>query len=539
MGRLLLCFALVCIGLVSASAARAAACPARTGSEIYANPTVTRPAGTAPTGVRFPAICAYPTLTEALAQASGGDRVIADGGTKSDPANFKKETFPLDVPTDVGLTTTDDPAEGGNGLSPAKYVIRFKTSTPGTAVELSSGAGFSGFTVKNFLLADGGALVACDDGSVGGSHVVLDATPNADGDVENGMALTGNCSAVFAYATMRGAHGAGLDLNSTGETTDFALSSFTDNGIGVNLDQATATMTEAKITSNDGDGIQMTDGHLTLQGISKVNGNGYGIEQYGGRLDVRGPDLTSPDSPRLQLNKNAGNGLIAWDGEFDGSDFAVSKNGSSGVQTNGDHVVKMHNVDISRNVGQGIWIVQGAGAEITGGNASGRLSRIRDNGIDGVHLGGVITGPEPARATVDNVDISGNLIGINIRERAAVPYTATLRDNDVHGNRKQGIFVKPADATFEGNMVHDNLGNQIQFHGGASGFAFEINTPGDDCATGVNSVDGYEARGVFGIFAQNQATVPVRHTQFEGGGTGLQDYSAQSGSTINLSDVCP
>ena len=67
---------------------------------------------------------------------------------------------------------------------------------------------------------------------------------------------------------------------------------------------------------------------------------------------------------------------------------------------------------------------------------------------------------------------------------------------------------------------------------------FERASPTDACDAGANAVYCYAAKGVFGIFAQGNSHVWVRHTQFEGGGTGLKDFSAQSGSQISVAQNC-
>jgi hypothetical protein len=87
---------------------------------------------------------------------------------------------------------------------------------------------------------------------------------------------------------------------------------------------------------------------------------------------------------------------------------------------------------------------------------------------------------------------------------------------------------------FAQNKVHNNALNQIVLAGGT----YYVNSPNDACDAGTNAVYCYAARSVFGIFAQDSASVFVEHVSFEGGGTGLRDFGAQSGSTISVTSNC-
>jgi hypothetical protein len=144
----------------------------------------------------------------------------------------------------------------------------------------------------------------------------------------------------------------------------------------------------------------------------------------------------------------------------------------------------------------------------------------------GLHVAGTCSGEFKS---LEIRDFGGT--GITLESGA----TASLLGNDVHSNLANGAFLHGQLSAFASNRLHDNSFNQLVFSGPR---AWSIDSGSGVCDASVNAVYCYTAKGVFGIFAQDGAQVTVQHTSFEGGGTGLKDYSAQSGSTISVSSNC-
>lgn len=211
--------------------------------------------------------------------------------------------------------------------------------------------------------------------------------------------------------------------------------------------------------------------------------------------------------------------------------------------------------DIHHNGLDGIRITRASGDRFTlsGYRATLRSDTIiHDNAGNGVTVGVPYgsTLPPIVNVQLGDADITGNQRGISVRDDGSTDRSnVILLDNDVYQNRGEGLWSgravigQPIDGanppTFAQNKFHCNDLNQVVFDGGGEqDYPFPVDSPTHFCDAGSNAVYCYAAKQVFGIFAQGNAAVFVRHTEFEGGGTGLKDFSAQSGSTINVSNNC-
>ena len=181
---------------------------------------------------------------------------------------------------------------------------------------------------------------------------------------------------------------------------------------------------------------------------------------------------------------------------------------------------------------------------------------VHDNGGNGVTVGIPLTGAAPTIvATLGDLDVFRNGgHGVFVRDDAGTMATdVVMLDNDVYQNAKSGLFSgranigqamneigEPTPARFAQNKFHSNGLNQVVFDGGGANpaFAFTIDSPTGMCDAGANGIYSYQQLGTFGAFAQNNAAVTIRHAQWQGGGTGLMDFSAQSGSTISVAANC-
>jgi hypothetical protein len=239
-----------------------------------------------------------------------------------------------------------------------------------------------------------------------------------------------------------------------------------------------------------------------------------------------------------------------------------------GVQIETSGAVQLHNIDISANGRDGLRILE-ASSDATGPTCSPAagielplfcpavvlngdrptlrsLSLIHNNGGNGVTVGDPTT-HEPIAAIVGDLDIYENAgDGIALQPFDPTLTRVDLLDNDVYTNGAHGMRITPTEVHFAQNKSHNNYLHQMLFDGGGVGYEFTVDSPTHASDAGANAVYCYTAaqRG-FGIFASNISSVIVRHTEFEGGGTGLKDYGAQSGSTISVQQnataitICP
>ncbi|MDX6587837.1 MAG: hypothetical protein QOI31_2310 [Solirubrobacterales bacterium] len=284
----------------------------------------------------------------------------------------------------------------------------------------------------------------------------------------------------------------------------------------------------------------------------KLDGKG----KKGTRI-VTGIEMESECSAKVtnvEIEGFAGDGIVIG-GEATLDAVTVEGNGGNGVVVDTTNAVSINNPHFVQNANHGL-MVEGTGAAsltVTGDRPTLRsLAEISGNGGDGVHVGDPgATGD--IHASISDQDIFENAAaGIEVEDQGARTYEVILLDNDVFTNSGNGALIGPSHIgqstedtgtpgtpTFAQNKFHNNTLNQVVFDGGGgSGFTFEIDSPTHQCDAGANAVYSYVAKQVFGIFAQGNANVIVRHTSFEGGGTGLNDFSYQAGSTMSVTNNC-
>ncbi len=233
----------------------------------------------------------------------------------------------------------------------------------------------------------------------------------------------------------------------------------------------------------------------------------------------------------------------------------VLRNGTVGLATSGD-VTLRGAFEIDHNSGDGIQVATGALRTIADRPTLRSTGLVHDNGGNGVSLGVAYSGEPPVISTLlGDLDVFNNGgHGVFVRDDGGTGASdVVMVDNDVYQNGKSGLFAgranigSPVDelgnvvptSRFAQNKFHSNGQNQVVFDGGGANppFAFAIESPTGACDSGANGIYSYMGS-TLGAFAQNGAAVTIRHMQWQGGGTGLMDFGAQSGSTISVAQNC-
>jgi hypothetical protein len=245
------------VASASATKEKKCTCPANSTADFYANPLVDRSSCLkkkeyAPTGVSQPEICSYPTLTQALAAATGGlvhfpsARAIAAGGTSGAPAVFSAEALPLTIVGGVTLTTSDDPALGGSGFHPDAYVILFNAGGADHALAVLSNGTLSGFTLQNGS-ASSGSMLTCSGPNVDVTSTILDGL-NGTTQLDTGLLVSGSCDGTFSSIEARHFSGQGILVSSGSAASSlFSQLDLHHNHVGLRALQGSLVLLPAAI----------------------------------------------------------------------------------------------------------------------------------------------------------------------------------------------------------------------------------------------------------------------------------------------------
>lgn len=231
--------------------------------------------------------CWFGTLTAALAAAgaTGQAAVVKAAGWSSGEVVFSQargESFPLSVPANVSLTTTDSPPV------PSRYVVELDASAA-AAVQLREGSGLSGFTVRRGSgTAADGVLVACGGaGGVNVASVALDGKGSTGSSgITHGVRLTGPCGATVRGVSVANMGGAGIRVESSG-TAQVTVSGSTmvsnaDSGLQLRLNgSASAAVSGNEISGNAG---ALPYGGRTAGGVLIYSGVPGGVTFTGNRV---------------------------------------------------------------------------------------------------------------------------------------------------------------------------------------------------------------------------------------------------------------
>ena len=290
---------------------------------------------------------------------------------------------------------------------------------------------------------------------------------------------------------------------------------------------------------------------LTLVGASSVSTIIDGANRLGG-----GPVITVAAGVAATISdltvRRGVNGIVVY-GDATLTRVVSTANAASGLvlDTPGS-VVLGPDFEIHRNGGDGVRVVRlGSGRVFANRPTLRSTGSVHDNGGNGVTLGVPYAADAPAiTIQLGDADVFQNKgHGVFVRDDGGTNASdIVMLDNDVYLNSKSGLLAGRSHIgqtafdtpRFAQNKFHSNRLNQVVFDGGGAipPFAFEIDSPTGLCDAGANGIYSYTQLGTFGVFAQNSASVIIRHVQWQNGGTGLMDFSAQSGSLISVSQNC-
>ena len=399
-------------------------CAANGGTTYYADAVGGSATGALPypTGIQSPAKCRFKTLTAALIQgnaagALGTGTVIATGSTGAGSEVFDGETFPLNVGSNVTLTTSD------NTPTPANYRIDYNDNTPlRSAVIVHDLGHLTGFTIQNVSGAvnSSGITAACSAPSLGVATV-------------NGVRVNGK-STVVANPAMA----AGVNLTVACDMSVTA-STITGSGFGVRLiapaDATTLSVSNSTVDSTASVGVFASRGTLKLDTVNVTNG---AIEAI--RLAPNMGEVVFTAAAGV-IEGNQREGLVILTGGTAASSATLTgteirNNGSTagsastyaGINTSSPRALTLNSVDVHGNGAGGLSASGGATVVVTGvshfdnngtqanagygANVTGSGTSITAAGTTfssnrgaGVHVGGLAVG------TFDGITVSGNGAG--------------------------------------------------------------------------------------------------------------------------------
>jgi hypothetical protein len=450
-----------------------------------------RAAGAFPTGIQSPAQCRFGTITFALTKAPAGGSVIATGPT---PMTFTQqpvgttgnsETFPIDIPNGITLTTSDATP------TPANYLISFNSGTAANAVTLGTGSTIQGFSIENAGGNAAAPALLCTAGAatINGVDLLAAAATGSTTTLAEGLAVTGTCAVSATNLSTNGFSGAGIGLISTG------VSSFTGgtvtatstagsaNTLGVGMTAGTVTFNGSTVTASTGSGIAIVNGTLTgtnltvsdctdvgigivpvdggtpsvtlTDGTVSANGQGgtgnSGIAMAGGNLTVNGTAVTLNGQNGFSMV--GGTATLGQDSQGTGASFdgngAISGGGVGiGIEAG---AVAATGIDISGNAGDGLAVIGGTTITVTGGtignNAAG--AKYGGNKADGV----LVVAGATTTVTLHGVSIAANgARGVELATTPGGTGNAATVNIDGTGNANGSLITGNGTTTNDANI---------------------------------------------------------------------------------------
>ncbi len=490
------------------------------------------------TGVASPASCAFRSLTAGLASAQSASlqSVVA---IDANPGNFAVfdsadgETFPIQIPAGVSLTTDVELAGNSPGVSLQFYFIDFDSPSATSAVELSAGSSIAGFTIKSVTTGNPAAAgVSC---GVNGTASVADSLLEGPEDggpsaviTNPGVDVNGQCSLSLSNVTVQNYGGPGVAI---ADLASAAIDGGTivDNGWGEPLDGGCT-----------GDGVYMdSTASLSIQNTSLAGNSDYGLHAESGT--VNGANVTILGVP-VSPAPNFGN---VFGGIGMGNLYAPCTSNSSatvtltnvtvdgvtqddydGVDVSGGQLSLLGNVEITRHGSYGLYLVGGTvyleNPTVEKNWSSGLVNIYTNGGAASLTVDGGVIGPNDqgkfgaAEVVFDdlgmgNLTLNGTTVQNNPAPESSAngqswginlsgPGAYVLTDCDITGNWGAGLHLagQTDNLVFTGNRVHANSllggGNQVFVEGG---LAWNLSGP-PGCSGGQNSFYDY-ATGFVGI----------------------------------------
>ncbi|HVZ71118.1 MAG TPA: right-handed parallel beta-helix repeat-containing protein, partial [Polyangia bacterium] len=431
------------------SGVAACQCPENATGNAYVDPVNGSDAasGKYPTGLNSPTVCRFASITKGLTVAtSSGNQVIATGGG----GTFSSETFPLVVNPGVIVTTSDLP------LTPANYTIAFNGA--GSAVSLSTGSIFEGFTIANNGGNGSSSAISVTGAGALVSHVALEGTGGTT--LANGIAVFGSGQASVDNATVSG-FSTGIAVSSTASSTTSLTGPLTVSGntsTNIALSSGSLTATTVTVAGGGATGIAVSAGAgvtSTFTGNSlTVSGNtGAGMTQ----------SVTSTGSATINFNSgsldtNGGGGLVQSGGAASFGSVDVHDNTGAGLTLSGG-TVTLGATTVEKNTTRGLSMSGGTlnvgAATITnnttdGLNASAGAINVATgavftkNGGTGITSGGTLTFGGAAATPISVTNNTGD--GVSITAGSLTANYLTLDSNGTGATKASGLKIGGAAA---------------------------------------------------------------------------------------------
>ena len=485
---------LVCGTKTGGGTVAACQCAEHTGNDYIVDPTNGSDAqvGVFPTGNDSPEECRYGTLGKGLSFATAGNRVVAK--TDAGHAAFSAETFPLDVPSGVTLTTADAM------LTPTDYTIDFTNVGGSTAgVVLANGSTVEGFTIQDSGAAGAASAILITGAGATVDTVVLEGS-NALAD---GISVTGGGAGVVNAATIAG-FTTGMTMSTTGSV---ALQS-------------------SSIAANVG-GVALSNGTLTTGGTSGVTisgGSGVGVAisaVTGTSSTLNGTALTIASMAGGGISQSAtGTGTVALSyasGDL-GHCGATGAKGGINIAAGGATIgaVTIHDntgVGLTQSTTGTVTLGQGGtttvttsskqGVSITAGTLNVDTATITGNTLDGVKAttSSIVNFNTGAVLSSNGGDgVIANTATLNFITTAAAPIAVT-------GNTGDGIGLTAGGLTAKFLTVSSNA-NGISVANAAAVSLLGVNANDGDITIQNNTQNGVLLNGTpAGAIDMEKATV--------------------------------
>ncbi len=370
---------------------------------------------------------------------------------------LEKETFPLEIPGQVKVTTSDCLADRCEYL---KYALAFGQANGGgtasSAVRLSADVSISGLAILDAGGNPTASAVECASGTAMLDHVWLQGSATQAPRLAVGVSATGSCNltvkesviGLFSSAGLTSlssgslsleavALGAGwgrtlplgaglLLLDGTTVATGLGVFHASQQGIAVEGASTEVTLTLSEVSDNGRDpltpvpGITVEDGKLHLFG-TRVDRNGLaGLHVRGGAVSV-----ASFEGAPSTFNDNRETGVRVSGGELSAHSLQATGNRTHGMDL-GAAKVALVSPTIASNVEFGIFVNGAGDLKVTGGE-------IKDNARDNVHVTGASS---TAYAEFDGVTLQGSDSGAGMMLHAGL---IKLMATSIGQNQTAGI----------------------------------------------------------------------------------------------------
>ncbi len=404
-------------------------CPVNNGdSAVYVDPTAGND-GTftngsvteSPTGVVTPAACRFKTLAHAFGVVVSGGKVIATGHSSAQ-VQFTEpgESFPITVPANVTLTTSDSP------LTTTNYALVFNDAAATDAVILSAGATLSGFSVVDNGGNSAARAIACASGAATLDTDLVNGLNGVSGgtNLTTGVEVSGSCALTTSGVTVENFTSAGVSLDQTTDagtpaitTTNGAVGPNGKDGLVVNAGAATLTGTHFDgngATNSVSSGIALNGGTLTASSITASKNQGTGV--------YVGAAATSASLTGATASINGYDGLLAQGGTIALATVTANANGHDGLDVTGGSVTDtggVYGASGAGNTADGVALTESAALSFTGSGTSAS-----GNGANGVNLLPGNGTPVAATVALHGVTLSGNVArGLYLEAGLATPAT--------------------------------------------------------------------------------------------------------------------